>query len=229
MELTDALRSTGSVRAFLDEPVSDETLYAILDDARFAPSGGNRQAWHVIIVKDDRRRRALRDLYLDGWHDYVAHVLAGLVPFSPLASEEDRAVALSKRDAAIAVSDPDGFPETLENVPVMLVICADLSALAATDRDLGRYQIAGGASIYPFVWNVLLAARSRRLGGVMTTIATRNESGVRKVLDLPDHQIVASIVALGHPASRATKLKRRAVEEFTTTDTYDGDRFNPES
>jgi len=49
----------------------------------------------------------------------------------------------------------------------------------------------------------------------MTTIATRNESGVREVLDIPQDQIVASIVALGHPASRATKLKRRAVEEFT--------------
>src|ERR1039458_8805632 len=85
MELTDALRTTGSVRAFLDESVSDEVLYAILDDARFAPSGGNRQAWHVIVVKDSLRRRALRDLYLDGWHDYIAHVLAGLVPFSPLA------------------------------------------------------------------------------------------------------------------------------------------------
>jgi len=225
MDLTAALRSTGSVRAFLDEPVPDDTLYAILDDARFAPSGGNRQAWHVIVVKDARRRRALRDLYLDGWHDYIAHVLAGLVPFSPLASEEDRAVAHSKRDAAIAVSDPDGFPETLENVPVMLVICADLAALAATDRDLGRYQIAGGASIYPFVWNVLLAARARGLGGVMTTIATRNESAVREVLDLPDQQIVASIVALGHPASQVTSLKRRAVEEFTTIDSFDGERF----
>src|ERR1039457_5653946 len=165
MELTDALRTTGSVRAFLDESVSDEVLYAILDDARFAPSGGNRQAWRVIIVKDERRRRALRDLYLDGWHDYIAHVLAGLVPFSPLASDEDRAAAASHRDAAIATSKPDGFPETLDQVPVMLVICADLAALAATDRDLDRYQIAGGASIYPFVWNILLAARARGLGG----------------------------------------------------------------
>src|SRR5476651_1533412 len=98
MELTDALRTTGAVRAFLDEPVSDETLYEILDDARFAPSGGNRQAWHVIVVKDVTRRKALRDLYLDGWHDYVAHVLAGLIPFSPLASDEDRAVAAAKRE-----------------------------------------------------------------------------------------------------------------------------------
>jgi nitroreductase len=225
MELTDALRTTGSVRAFLDEPVSDELLYAILDDARFAPSGGNRQAWRVIVVKDERRRRALRDLYLDGWHDYVAHVLAGLIPFSPLASEEDRAAASAMRGAAIEISKPDGFPETLDQVPVLLVICADLAALAATDRDLGRYQIAGGASIYPFVWNLLLSARARGLGGVMTTIATRNESGVREVLGLPQDQIVASIVAIGHPASQITKLKRRAVEEFTTIDGFVGERF----
>jgi nitroreductase len=229
MDLTEALRTTGSVRAFLDEPVPDDVLYAILEDARFAPSGGNRQAWHVIIVKDHERRRALRDLYLDGWHDYVAHGLAGLVPFSPLASDKDRADAASKRAAAIALSKPDGFPETLDQVPVMLVICADLGALAATDRDLGRYQIAGGASIYPFVWNVLLAAHSRALGGVMTTIATRNEKGMREVLDLPPDQIVASIVALGHPVSRVTKLRRRAVEDFTSVDTFDGERFSSAS
>jgi nitroreductase len=225
MDLSDALRTTGSVRAFLDQPVSDEVLFEILDDARFAPSGGNRQAWRVIVVKDAARRRALRDLYLDGWHDYIAHVLAGLIPFSPLASEADRSLAASKREAAIALSKPDGFPETLEQVPVMLVICADLSALAATDRDLDRYQIAGGASIYPFVWSVLLAAHERGLGGVMTTIATRNEPALREVLDIPSDQIVATIVALGHPADRMTKLKRRSVAEFTTTDTFDGDRF----
>jgi nitroreductase len=167
----------------------------------------------------------LRDIYLDGWHDYVAHVLAGLVPFSPLATAEDRVLAASKRDAAIALSKPDGFPETLDEVPVMLVICADLTSLAATDRDLGHYQITGGASIYPFVWSVLLAARARGLGGVMTTIATRNEPAVRDVLDIPNDQIVATVVALGHPVIRATKLKRRSVEEFTTTDSFDGERF----
>ena len=229
MELTDGLRTTGSIRAFLDEPVPDEVLYAILDDARFAPSGGNRQAWRVIVVKDAQRRRALRDLYLDGWHDYIAHLLAGLVPFSPLASDEDRAAAAAQRSSAVALSKLDGFPETLDRVPAMLVICADLGALAATDRDLGRYQIAGGASIYPFVWNILLAARARGLGGVMTTIATRNESGVRGVLDIPTDQIVASIVALGHPVSRVTKLTRRTVEEFTTTETFDGERFTAKS
>src|ERR1700685_3289751 len=94
MELSEALRTTGSVRAFTSQLVSDELLWSILDDARFAPSGGNRQAWHVIVVHDERTRSALRDLYLDAWHDYVGHLLAGLVPFSPLANAEDRAAAL---------------------------------------------------------------------------------------------------------------------------------------
>jgi nitroreductase len=225
MELGNALRTTGSVRNFTSAAVTDETLSAILEDARFAPSGGNRQAWHVIVVKDVARRRALRDLYLDAWHDYVAHGLAGLIPFSPAASDSDRALAASLRDDAIAVSRPDGFPETLDAVPAMLVVCADLSALAATDRDLGRYQITGGASIYPFVWSILLAARDRGLGGVMTTIATRKEPEVQSLLSMPESQIVASIVALGYPQQQVTKLRRNAVADFATVDTFDGAPF----
>ena len=60
----------------------------------------------------------------------------------------------------------------------------------------------------------------------MTTIATRNEVGVREVLDIPRRSRVASIVALGHPERQTTKLRRRAVEEFTTIDTFDGPRFD---
>jgi nitroreductase len=225
MELREALRTTGSVRQFRSQPVSDEVLFAVLDDARFAPSGGNRQAWRVIVVRDPSVRRRVRDLYLDAWHDYVSHVLAGLVPFSPLASNEDRANARAQRSAAEALSRPDGFPETLDEVPVMLVICANLEVLAATDRDLERYQLVGGASIYPFVWNVLLAARERGLGGVITTVATRNEGALRDALAIPPTFAVACVVALGHPRSRHTKLTRKPVEAFTTVDTFDGPAY----
>ncbi|MHB1087485.1 MAG: nitroreductase family protein [Acidimicrobiales bacterium] len=226
MQLIDALRTTPTVRQFTDEPVDDALLFSILDDARFAPSGGNRQAWHVIVVHDPTIRRAVRDAYLDAWHDYVAHLLAGLIPFSPLASPEDRARASSLRGEAEERSHPDGFPETLDNVPVMLVVCANLEVLSATDRDLGRYQIAGGASIYPFVWNVLLAARERGLGGVITTVAIRREETLRRALNIPDTYAVASVVALGHPATQVTKLSRRSVEAFTSVDTFDGVAFN---
>jgi len=227
MDLTEALRTTGSVRAFTRQPVIDEIVWSILDDARFAPSGGNRQAWRVIVVQDEATRAKIRDLYLDAWHDYVGHLLAGLIPFSPLASDEDRAAALAQRGAAEAMSGPDGFAETLNEVPVMLVICADLNVLAATDRDLDRYSIVGGASIYPFVWSVLLAARECGLVGVLTTIATRNEEEVRQVLAIPSNYAVASIVALGYPTKPPTSLSRRSVEEFTSVDRFGGEAFNP--
>ena len=225
MELRDALRATGSIRHFSDRAVDDRVLYEILDDARFAPSGGNRQAWRVVVVKDLERRRAVGAAYLDAWHDYVGHLLAGVMPFSPLAGDEERRAALAQREAATARTAPEDFPANLAAVPAMLVVLVDLAALAATDRDLERYQFAGGASVYPFVWSILLAARERDLGGVMTTVAMRNEPQLREILALPPTFAVAAVVALGYPEQRPTKLRRRAVEEFTTVDTCDGDGF----
>lgn len=229
MELIEALRTTGSIRDFTEQPVPDDVLYNVLNDARYAPSGGNRQAWHVIVVRDAKQRRRVGDHYLDAWHDYVGHLLAGLIPFSPLASDTDRAAAHAQRPAAEALSKPDGFAESLHEVPAMLVICANLEVLAATDRDLARYQLVGGASIYPFVWSILLAAHEKGLGGVMTTIATRNEDALRETLAIPATFCVAAVVALGYPRQRHTKLTRRAVESFTTFDRFDGTSFHAPS
>ncbi len=226
MELRDALRTTNAVREFRDLAISDDTLFAILDDARFAPSGGNRQAWHVIVLDDPQLRARLQELYLDGWYDYVAHLLAGLVPFSPLASEEDRRVAVAKRSDAEAASHFHEFAQSLERAPRLLVITADIGSLAAVDRDLDRYTIAGGASIYPFVWQILLAARERGIGGVMTTMATRNEPEVRDVLDVPADHAIAAVVALGYPIRTLQKLTRRPVAAFTTRDRFNGPAFD---
>lgn len=227
MELRDALRTTSAVRAFTARPVGDDVLFEILDDARFAPSGGNRQAWRVLVIKDRAQRNAIGAAYLDAWHDYVGHVLAGVTPFSPVASVDERRAAHEQRTVARARSRPDGFAETFADVPTMLVVLADLGALAATDRDLERYQLVGGASVYPFVWSILLSAHDRGLGGVMTTVATANEHQLRGVLRLPPTFAVASVVVLGYPEARPTKLTRRRVEAFTSLDTFDGPAFRP--
>ena len=50
MDLIDALRTTGAAREFTDEPVPDRAPGALLDDARFGPSGGNQQGWRVVVV-----------------------------------------------------------------------------------------------------------------------------------------------------------------------------------
>src|SRR4029450_3702028 len=90
---TDALRTTGAVRDFTAEPVAPDALARVLDLARFAPSGGNRQGWRVVVVEDREIRRQLRDLYLDGWYDYLAIMMAGLTPWAPVTDRSAEARA----------------------------------------------------------------------------------------------------------------------------------------
>jgi nitroreductase len=227
MDLMETLRSTGAVRQFLPEPVDDAVLYRLLDTARFAPSGGNRQGWRVIVVKDAERRAALRDLYLTGWYEYLAMSAAGLVPWAPVTDRDAEAAAVGGAPAvaeAAAAAAP-GFAESLDTAPALLLVLADLSALAAVDRDHTRYTFAGGASIYPFTWSLLLAARDEGLGGVITTMAVRREADVLELFGVPPTFAVAALVVLGHPVAAARRLRRVPVEEFSSVDRYGGPEF----
>ena len=224
MDLAEALRTTGAVREFTDGPVDDATVHRLLETARFAPNGGNRQAWRVVVVKDPATRRALRDLYLPGWYEYLAQVSAGLTPWAVVTDRalEATATAGAGDVAAAASAGPGGFAEHLDEVPVMLVLLADLTRLATVDRDCGHYTLVGGASIYPFAWSILLAARTEGLAGVLTTMVVRREEAVAELLGVPDTHSVAGLMALGHPVKQPTRLRRGPVEEFATVDRFDG-------
>jgi nitroreductase len=222
VELTDALRTTGAVREFTAEPVPDEVVTRVLDTARFAPSGGNRQGWRVVVVRDPEIRRGMRDLYLKGWYEYLAIGAAGLVPWAPVTDREAEARAVAGAEALAAEPQGAGFAETLDRVPVLVVVLADLRALAAVDRDHTRYTFAGGASVYPFAWSLLLAARDEGLAGVITTIAIRQEDEVKALLGAPDELALAAVVALGHPVRQPRRLTRAPVESFATYDRVDG-------
>lgn len=230
-DLVETLRSTGAAREFAPEPVPDEVVYRLLDTARFAPNGGNRQAWRVVVVRDGDTRRRLRDLYLDGWYPYLAMGAAGLTPWAPVTDRaaEERALADAPRLAEAAAAGPGGFAEHLDEVPVLLVLLADLRRLAAVDRDLDRYTLVGGASVYPFAWSILLAARAEGLGGVLTTMVVRREDEVRALLGVPEEFAVAGVIALGRPLSQPRRLRRLAVEEFATVDRLDGEPLRPGS
>lgn len=224
MELDRALRTTGAVREFLDQPVADAVVHRILDAARFAPSGGNRQGWRVVLVRDNEVRVALRDLYLAPWYEYLALAGAGLVPWAPTSDREAerRALAGAPALAARAAAGPGGFAEHLDTVPVLLLVLADLRALAAIDRDLERYSFAGGGSVYPFVWSILLAAHGEGLAGVVTTMPVRREAEVKALVGAGDDLAVAALVALGRPVHRPTRLRRHPVREFATIDRLNG-------
>jgi len=220
-DLEAVMRKSGAVRAFTNEAVPDAEIWAVLDAARFAPSGGNRQGWAVIVVKDPGLRRRIREHYVLGWREYMAHVNAGLIPFAPGSTGvwEEPAVDLV---GARSVAQPNPFSDNLESVPVMLLIAVQLTQLAVTDNGLGRQSIVGGASIYPFVQNIILAANARGLGGVVTTVLTREEEPLRAALRLPKPWAIAALVALGRPTRPIRRLSRRRVSDFTTIDRFDG-------
>ena len=224
MDLLTTLRTTGAIRSFTDDPVDDEVLARILDTARFAPSGGNAQSWRVVVLQDPEKRRALRDLYLEGWKRYLAMTVAGLRPWAPITDREREAAALAPIEAGGDAPVPLGdFAEHLDEVPVLLVLVADLRLLAAVDRDLDRYTLVGGASVYPFAWSILLAARAEGLGGVITTMPVFREGDVKALLDVPEEFAVAAVLALGRPVHQPTRLTRKPVSAFVTVDAFDGE------
>ncbi len=216
MEVSEAMRTTGAVRDFTDDVVADATIVAILDDARFAPSGSNRQGWHVVVVSDPAVRRRLADLMGPVWSEYTAQIRLGETAFSAVRP------TAADLEAARAERQPNPLLDGIETVPVVLVVGVDLRALAVIDKDTGRPSIVGGASIYPFCHNILLAARARGLGGVLTTLITRVEAEARPVVGLPDTHALAGMLFLGVPVHQPTRLRRRPVEEFATIDRFDG-------
>ena len=221
------MRTTPATRVFTDEAVPDTVVYRILDHARFAPSGGNRQGWRVVLLRDPAIRRQIRELYSLGLREYMAHVDAGLVPFAPREHGRWNGPAIDL-EAARRVPRPNDFADALDTVPVLLLLIAQLGSLACVDNGLSRQSIVGGGSIYPFGHNILLAARNEGLGGVLTSVLVRQEPTVRELIGIPDDHGIAGLIALGHPVRTVRKLRRRPVEQFTTVDRFDGPGFNPD-
>ena len=117
---------------------------------------------------------------------------------------------------------PPTVTEPLRRAPVVLVVCVDLRAVAALDQELDRVGIVGGASVYPFVWNVLLAARNEGFGGTITTMAVAEEPALKRLLGIPDPFAVAAVVPLGRPVKQLKRLNRVPVDELTHLEHWDG-------
>jgi nitroreductase len=108
----------------------------------------------------------------------------------------------------------------------VLVVCVDLNVCAAFDQYLDRIGVISGASIYPFVWNILLAARNEGYGGVLTTMAVAEEPRVKELLGIPDDYAIAAVLPIGKPAKQISKLTRKPVAELANRERFDGEPFH---
>jgi len=219
MELYEVMKTTFAARQFKVDPVSDETTYRILENARFAPSGGNRQGWHVIVIKDQAKRDALVPLVRSTMQRYRAQVNAGENPFNTIAPSQVTPEQIATTEV------PASLIEGVLGAPLLLLVAVDLKVVASMDSELDRVGVISGASIYPFVWNILTAARNEGLGGTLTTFVTAHEPHVKELFGLPDDHALAALVPIGKPVKQLTKLRRNPVSSFTTVNTFNGEKF----
>jgi nitroreductase len=213
-ELYELMRCVPSTRYFTDQPVPRERLARVLDNARFAPSGGNRQGWRLIVVTDRDSRRRLRELYEQPWNEYM--IKTG----GRAALDAGEASGLAAGRLRM-LRGSDEFAHRFDEVPLHLVVCVELEALAITDAELDRPSIVGGASIYPFVHNVLLGLRHEGLAAAFTTLLVPAEAEVRELLAIPGGVALAGHISVGYRADPWPKqLRRNPVEDFTFGERY---------
>ncbi len=221
MELYDVMRTTFAAREFTGDPLPDEVLVTILDHARFAPSGGNRQGWRVIVVRDRASKEQLAALSGLAAKRYAAQVQAGENPWNTIDPTSVSAATIERTPAPARLTDSS----------------------ATGSRGPGRLRGSQGRRLDgPGPWarrdcqrGLCLPLRVEhparrapgRVRGSITTLAVAQEPKLQELLGLPPHVAVAAVMPLGRPVRLLTKLKRKNVAEFAVRERWGGSPLAP--
>lgn len=200
-DLIDAIYTNRSIRRFHPDPVPDHVVAKLIEAATRAPNGRNAQPWRFIAVRDPAMRQRVGEVYREAW-DYYS-------PPSRLAAVTDprerRRVEGAYHLGATMGTEP----------PLLIVVCSEREPTADSD---GRHN--SGATVFPAVQNLLLAARAYGLGGCMTTIHRFREEKLKDVLGIPENVDTYAIVPLGRPAEHFGSLRRRPVSDVAYADRW---------
>ncbi len=212
MGLYEVLRTLRAVRRLRTDPIPDDDLHRVLEAATWAPSGGNRQPWRIIVVKDPARKQRLGALYAERWAEYIKR-------YSNMPADTAQAVRERTRRTVRA---GNYLAAHFHEAPVVAVFCFNPTLLAVTDAKLERVSVVGGGSVYPAVENLLLACRAEGLGCVLTTLLCASEPEVRELLSIPQPWGTAAAIPIGYPVGRGHgPITRLPVGEMAFLDSWD--------
>ncbi|HET9489070.1 MAG TPA: nitroreductase family protein [Methylomirabilota bacterium] len=201
-DLFEIMQTTRAMRRLRPDPVPDELIRKILQAGVHAPSGGNTQRWRFLVVKDREIKQRVQVYYKRAFDEVIGPRYLSSAP--PAGVSRERYL---RQHAAVQYLT-DHFHEA----PVWIVACLDEGTAAPTR--------GSGASIYPAVQNMLLAARALGLGATLTTRHLLYEKETEAALGLPPGVHSYAILPIGYPLGRFGPVGRGPLADVVYEDRW---------
>ena len=199
-DIFEILHGTRAMRRLKPDPVPDELVRRILRAGIAAANGGNTQRWRFLVVKDPAKKRAVQAWYKRAFDEVIGPRYAASAPPPGVTAERYR-----RQHAAV-----EYLTEHFHEAPVWIVACL-------IEARPTRWS---GASIYPAVQNMLLAARALGLGSTLTTRHLLHEAEAEAALGLPEGVHSYAILPIGWPMGNFGPVGRGPLEEVVYLDNW---------
>jgi nitroreductase len=197
--LFKAIYNMRAMRRLKPDPVPDELIRKIIDAGLRAPTGGDTQNWRFIVVKDPEIKQKIQAVYKRAFEVVITRYRSNPPPPGKTEAQKQR-----------MLKAVEYLTDHFHEAPVMIVCCL-INDMA---KAIGLAKMSG-ASIYPSVQNMLLAARALGLGSVLTTRHLLYEKEVNEALGLPANAETFAILPIGWPMGKFGAVSREPVEKVT--------------
>ncbi|MBI4242017.1 MAG: nitroreductase family protein [Candidatus Rokubacteria bacterium] len=201
MDLFEAIHTQRAIRRLKPDPIPDSVIRQLLEAAICAPSGGNRQGWVFIVIRDPDVKARLAELYREGFQELLK------IPYY-----RDAGSAPPDSAAGKMLASAHHLAEHLQEAPILILACLKTEGTTP--------GITMGSSIYPAVQNILLAARGLGIGSTLTTIHRFRDGQVKELLGVPAGVETAALIPLGYPFGKFGRPPRKPVSEVTYFDRW---------
>ena len=204
MDVREALYTTRAMRRVKPDPIPADVQMRILDAAIRAPSGGNSQNWHFLLVDDPAVRGKLGPIYRDCMSMLWKTIYKQRLDAMEATPNDPESIQFRK-----VYDSANWLAENFETYPLLLM------GFAQSDPS--------GGSIYPALWNAMLAARAEGVGSALTSVILFKWPEVKAILGVQDDTWnFAGCVTMGYPTGRWGVAPRRPVHEVSSRNSWTG-------
>ena len=231
--LFEMMYTCRAMRRLKPDPVPEEALLQLVDAALRGPSGSNAQNWRFVIVRDAAQKERMRAIWAKTWGFYMDAIASGDArPGEDLAARERMLKAGTWQlehfheipaFVCVCIARDELMAKTMSSpvTAVKLVRHFGIGGMARLLKNMGRTSgMADGATVYPAVQNLLLAARALGLGAVLTTQHFFVPGEFERVLGLPATVTLAAIVPVGWPTGKFGPVSRPPAKAVVSWDRY---------